>query len=142
MYLKSGFVSDIPGDLVSVIVDRFQADPRRITQVFSQPGGGAIARVAADATAFSQRDILANLLCAVGWRHGDDPADHIQWIKEFWTPVERFTHGFYVNDLDYDATTTSVRANYRANHDRLVAIKNKYDPKNLFRLNANVKPTV
>ncbi len=142
IYLKSGFVANIPVDLVSAIIDRFQGDPRRGTQIFSQMGGGAIARVAPNATAFAQRDILANVLCSVAWRFGDDPAEHIQWIKQYWAGIEKFTYGFYVNDLDYDATTASVKANYRSNHDRLVAVKNKYDPKNLFRLNANVKPTV
>jgi hypothetical protein len=141
-YLKSGFVASVPNDLVTAIVDRFESDPRRGTAVFSQLGRGAIARVPADATAFAQRDILANLLCSVDWKQGDDPSAHIQWIKQYWAGIERFTYGFYVNDLDYDATTASVKANYRSNHNRLVAVKNKYDPKNLFRMNANVKPTV
>ena len=141
-YLKSGFISAFPAKLVSAIVDRFEGDPKRSTAVFFQTGGGAIARVPAGATAFAQRDIMANMLCAVGWRQGDDPAAHVQWIKQYWTGLEPFTHGFYVNDLDIEASSTAVGANFRQNHQRLVAVKNKYDPKNLFRLNANVKPTV
>ena len=141
-YLKSGFIGAFPAKLVSAIVDRFEGDPRRSTAVFFQTGGGAIARVPAGATAFAQRDIMANMLCAVGWKHGDDPTAHIQWIKQYWAPLERFTHGFYVNDLDVEASSSAVGANFRQNHQRLVAVKNKYDPKNLFRLNANVKPTV
>ena len=139
-YLKSGFALDVSEQMVSAIVDRFQSDPSRATQVFSQLGRGAIARVPADATAFAQRDILANFLCAVAWPFGQESAAHIQWIKQYWAGIEPHTYGFYVNDLDYDATTALVKANYRTNHDRLVALKNKYDPKNLFRLNANVKP--
>jgi FAD/FMN-containing dehydrogenase len=73
---------------------------------------------------------------------GEDAAPHVAWIKQYWAGLEKFTHGFYVNDLEIDATATKVRENYRQNHDRLVAVKNKYDPKNLFRLNANVVPTV
>ncbi len=139
-YLKSGFVAKIPTDLISALVDQFQGHPQRSTAVFFQQGGGAIARVPASATAFAQRDVQANMLCAVGWKHGDDPSAHIQWIKQYWTPIERFTHGFYVNDVG-DRSDPEVQSNYRRNHDRLVAAKNKYDPKNLFRLNANVKPT-
>jgi FAD/FMN-containing dehydrogenase len=142
VYLKSGFVPSVPQELITAIVDRFEGNPRRGTVLFFQTGGGAIARAAPDATAFSQRDIHSNMLCTVFWTFGEDGSEHIQWIKNYWAGIERFTHGFYVNDLDYDATTTSVKANYRSNHDRLVAVKNKYDPKNLFRLNANVKPTV
>jgi hypothetical protein len=55
--------------------------------------------------------------------------------------IEPFTKGFYVNNMPFDATASSVLASYRTNQERLVAIKNKYDPKNLFRLNANVRPT-
>ena len=142
VYLKSGFVPGIPQDLITALVDRFEGHPARGTQLFFQAGGGAIARVAPDATAFSQRDVHSNMLCSVAWPLGGESAEHIQWIKQYWAPLERFTHGFYVNDLAVDATASAVQANYRVNHDRLVAIKNRYDPKNLFRMNANVKPTV
>jgi hypothetical protein len=141
-YLKSGFVRDISADLVSAIVERFQGNPKRNTQVFFQMGGGAIRRVPASATAFSQRDILANMLSSVGWKAGDDQTPHVQWIKQYWTGLERFTDGFYVNDVDGDHTSAQVRATYRQNHERMVRVKNTYDPKNLFRLNANIKPTV
>jgi FAD/FMN-containing dehydrogenase len=139
-YLKSGFVANLPSDLISALVDGFQGHPARSTAVFFQQGGGAIARVPAEATAFAQRDVQANMLCAVGWKHGDDPSAHIAWIKQYWAPMERYLHGFYVNDVG-DRTDPEVQANYRRNHERLVAAKNNYDPKNLFRLNANVKPT-
>jgi FAD/FMN-containing dehydrogenase len=141
-YLKSGFVPAIPPALVSAIIERFEGHPQRGTAIFFQVGGGAIARVPAGATAFAQRDIQANMLCGVDWKQGDDPSAHIQWIKQYWSGLERFTHGFYVNDLDVEASTASVRDNFRQNHDRLVAVKNRYDPRNLFRLNPNVKPTV
>ena len=140
-YLKSGFVQSIPDALIAAILDGLQPDPRRATQVFFQTGGGAISRVSSDATAFAQRDIHSNMLCSVAWRMGDDGSDHIRWIKQYWSGLEKYTYGFYVNDLDYDATASSVKANYRSNHDRLVAVKNKYDPKNLFRLNANIRPS-
>ncbi|MEO7963585.1 MAG: BBE domain-containing protein, partial [Gemmatimonadaceae bacterium] len=83
-----------------------------------------------------------NLLCAVGWKHGDDTAPHIAWIKQYWPALERHTRGFYTNDLEPEITQSSVQANFRRNHERLVQTKNEFDPKNLFRLNANVKPTM
>ncbi len=54
----------------------------------------------------------------------------------------RVTRGFYANDEELETTAQTVNADYRENYDRLVRIKNKYDPGNLFRLNANVQPTV
>ena len=141
-YLKGGFVSRLPRDLVSAIVDRFEGRPDRLTQVFFQQSGGAISRVPRGATAFPQRDTMANMLCAVSWRHGDDPTEHVRWIREYWSELEPFTQGFYVNDAPVDATEKGVRESYRRNHERLVEVKNQYDPENLFRLNANVQPTV
>jgi FAD/FMN-containing dehydrogenase len=141
-YLKSGFILEIPADLISAIVEGMEGDPARSTAVFLQSSGGAIGRVSNDATSFAHRDVLGNLLCSVGWRYGDDPSPHIRWIKQYWSHLEPFTKGFYTNDLELDEGAAAINANYRGNYDRLVQIKNKYDPGNLFRLNANVQPTV
>ena len=141
MYTKSGFVSEIPAGLISAIVDRFQGHPTRMTQLFFQHGGGAIGRVAPAATAFPQRDVLANMLCLLAWRNGDDPTEHVRWIREYWTEIEPFTNGFYINDQELGHVAEVVQRNFRENHARLVAVKNRYDPTNLFRLNANVLPT-
>ncbi|HSR88527.1 MAG TPA: BBE domain-containing protein, partial [Pontiella sp.] len=61
--------------------------------------------------------------------------------NEQWQVLEPYTNGFYVNDLANE-TQAQVDANYGANLERLVQVKNSYDPTNLFRLNANVRPTV
>jgi hypothetical protein len=142
-YLKSGFVPRIPVDLVNAIVDQFRGDPRRGGGVLLENVGGAIARVPADATAVAQRDMHSNLLSTVAWRFGEeDGTEHVQWLRQYWAALEPFTYGFYVNNMPLDTTPAAIQANYRANQDRLVAVKNKYDPRNLFRLNANVKPTI
>jgi FAD/FMN-containing dehydrogenase len=141
IYLKSGFIPDMPEALISAIIERFQGNPGRSTQIFFHLSGGAINRVAANASAFAQRDVFANMLSSVSWRMGDDPAAHIQWCRQYWTALEPFTQGFYVNDLGTERAANAVQATYGPNHDRLVAVKNKYDPKNLFRLNANIRPS-
>jgi hypothetical protein len=140
-YLKSGFVSRIPSGMISAIVEGFEGHPDRMTLLFTQQGGGAIGRVPPQATAFSQRDVLANVLGMVNWRREIDPAPHIDWLRGYWKRVEPFTHGFYINDLEPDMSAQRIRDNFRDNHQRLVAVKNVYDPGNLFRLNANVQPT-
>ena len=141
LYVKSGFISALTPALITELVERFEAHPARATEILFQQSGGAIARVAPGATAFPQRDAMANLLCFVAWRQGEDPAEHVQWIRDYWRGVEPFTHGFYMNDLERDHTAATIRDNYQSNHERLVAVKNRYDPENLFRLNANVQPT-
>jgi hypothetical protein len=140
LYLKGGFIMDLSPALISTIVDGFRPDPRRATVFFFQPGGGAIARVPAGDTAFAQRDIFANMLLINSWRFGEDGAEHIQAARDHWSELERFTYGFYVNDLLPDATTAAIQQNYRQNHERLVKVKNQYDPTNLFRMNANIRP--
>jgi FAD/FMN-containing dehydrogenase len=141
-YLKSGFVADMPEDLISAILEGLEGHPNRSTGVFMQLSGGAINRVPADQTAFVNRDAMGNLLGSVGWKYGDDASEHVRWIKNYWAAVEPFIRGFYTNDQDIEAGAAAVNANYRGNYDRLVKIKTKYDPGNLFRLNANVQPRV
>jgi FAD/FMN-containing dehydrogenase len=140
-YVKSGFIAELSPALVTAIIEGLRGHPARATQMLFQQGGGAIARVAPDATAFPQRDILANMLSIVAWPHGEDGTEHVRWIQRFWSTLESFTHGFYVNDLEVEHSYAAIQANYQQNHERLVAVKNRYDPKNLFRLNANIQPT-
>jgi len=140
-YLKSGFISKIPEQLVSSIVDGIQGAPDRTTVLYFQHCGGAASRQPENATAFAQRDSIANMMAIAAWRQGTvDPADHMQATRKFWTTVEPFTRGFYVNDLAREASASDINANYRGNYPRLVQIKQTCDPTNLFRLNANIKP--
>ncbi len=140
-YIKGGFIDQLPADLIRAMVENFEGHPARGTQLFFQHAGGAIGRFDEEATAFSHREAFGNMMVGVGWPFGDDSAEHVGWIKEYWTHLEPFTQGFYANDVDPETTEIAVNANYRRNYDRLVSVKNRYDPANLFRLNANVRPT-
>jgi len=141
-YMKSGFIPELPPDLVTAIVEGFEGNPSHSIEMFIQPGRGAVGRVPNDATAFAHRNAMGNLGIGVSWPFGEDPAEHVAWIRGFWPAIEPFTQGFYANDGDPDAyVAPSIVANYRENYARLVRIKNRYDPDNLFRLNANVVPT-
>jgi FAD/FMN-containing dehydrogenase len=139
-YMKAGFVSKFTHDLAEAIVDNMVGDPNRTTILFFQHCGGATSRVAESATAFAQRDSVANMMAVAAWRTGAEYDQHIEATRKYWTALERHTRGFYVNDLPREVTATEINSNYRGNYPRLVGIKKKYDPTNLFRLNANVKP--
>ena len=138
-YLKSGFTTRISPELITAIVKGFDAHPARATLLFTQHCGGAISRVAPEAAAFAHRDAQHNLLTAVAWKVGDDSAPHMRWARQYWATLEPFTTGWYTNEVA-DESAAAINANYRQNYKRLVAVKSKYDPTNLFRLNANVKP--
>ncbi len=71
----------------------------------------------------------------------DQPADpYIAYLREYWSKLERHTYGWYTNEVSDEGPAT-INKNYQGNYERLVAVKNRYDPTNLFRLNANVRPT-
>jgi FAD/FMN-containing dehydrogenase len=140
-YLKSGFINDFPGKLVSTILDGFTPHPDRATTVFFQHSGGAIGRVAPEATAFPHRKARANMFAVVSWPMEKDGAPHVGYVKDYWGKLEPFTDGYYTNEVA-DEAQRYVDANYQGNLPRLQALKKTYDPTNLFRLNANVKPAV
>lgn len=140
-YLKSGFVDEIPDQLVSMISQNFKAFNERGTTMFFQHSGGAIGRVPSDATAFAHRKSIANMFAVVDWPLAESRDSHVKYIKEYWKSFEPFTDGWYTNEVD-DHSNKTVNSNYQGNYERLLKVKNQYDPTNLFRLNANVKPTV
>jgi FAD/FMN-containing dehydrogenase len=142
MYLKGGFIASMPQKLIASMVDGLHGDPNRVTALFFQHCGGACSRVPESATAFAHRYALANMLTLSGWPHGkEDPARHIADTRRYWSTLEPFTKGFYVNDMPREATARDIGSNYRGNQAKLVALKTKYDPTNLFRLNANIEPS-
>ena len=140
-YLKSGFINDFPPPLVSALFDGFQADPSRSTTVFFQHSGGAIGRVAPEATAFPHRRSRLNMFVVTTWPMERDGAPHIAYGRSYWSKLAPYTDGYYTNEVANEPQK-QVDENYQGNIGRLVELKNKYDPGNLFRLNANVKPTV
>jgi len=139
-YMKSGFIDEFPDQLVSTIVQNYKTFNERGTTMYFQHSGGAIGRVPADATAFAHRKSIANMLAFVEWPMEDSRESHVKYIREYWKQFEPFTDGWYTNEID-DQSAGSVNKNYQGNYERLVKVKNQYDPTNLFRLNANVKPT-
>jgi FAD/FMN-containing dehydrogenase len=141
-YIRSGFVDEISPAMVRDMVETFRPHPGRATWMAIGHSGGAIGRVPYGATAFTNRKATHDLLSFVGWPiSAGDGSEHIAYVNEQWKVMEPYTDGFYINDLANE-TQAQVDANYGANLARLVQVKNTYDPTNLFRLNANVRPTV
>ncbi|HWH45056.1 MAG TPA: FAD-binding oxidoreductase [Thermoleophilaceae bacterium] len=104
--------------------------------------GGALSRVDADATAFSQRDAAHNVNINAVWTEDDpEPERHIAWARGFFDAMEPHSSGrVYLNFLG-DEGPERVRAAYgEGNYERLSRLKRAYDPGNLFRRNQNVEP--
>ncbi len=139
-YIKSGFVENVEPGLLDSLLVGYSADPGRATVVVLQQLGGAIGRVRNDATAFPHRGAKFDLLVLGGWDDASQNERHTAWIKGYWSALESYTKGFYFNTTVGDSQE-KVRANFGANYPRLVKLKDRYDPGNLFHLNANVQPS-
>ncbi len=139
-YFKSGFIHRIEPAMIEEVVGRYQTAPPTTVIAFVQHGG-AISRVKPDATAFSHRDAKHSVLVVGTWDDKAKADENMQWVRGVWSKIEPMTDGFYVNEMSHEDPERKVRANYGANYDRLARLKGQYDPTNLFRLNANVKPS-
>jgi len=138
--VRNMFLDHVDREVASTIIDTLEASDAQMRVVQLRVLGGAMARVPADATAFAHRGarIMANV--AVFFEGADDQARRTAWVADFAAALEQGDAGAYVNFLG-DEGADRVRAAYPApTWDRLVAVKTKYDPENLFRLNQNVPP--
>jgi len=138
-YAKNGFLTGIDDAGIDLVLDVFQREPG-LFSLFFDPCDGAYHRVAPGATAFPNRGAMYWLGLVAGWPDAQGSESRIAKIRAAWRELEALTEGFYTNMSDPDTTMAGYRGNYGANFERLVALKAKYDPMNLFRLNANVPP--
>jgi FAD/FMN-containing dehydrogenase len=122
------------------IVDRLESSdaPVRVAQL--RVLGGAMARVPAEATAYAHRAsrIMVNL--AAFYESREEQVEREAWVSDFAASLQQGDHGVYVNFLG-EASEAQVRLAYpRSTWDRLAAVKHRYDPTNLFRVNHNIPP--
>jgi len=143
-YWKSSYLKDLSDEAIETIVAHFATVPSPQTViVVDHNGSGAISRVGQDETAYSHRDWTYNFIISSERANPADSEKNIRWTREFWEAMQPFVaNAVYVN-FTSDEGEDVVRAGYSAKtYERLVAVKNKYDPTNLFRLNHNIKPNM
>ena len=139
-YIKGGFVQKASPGLIDIAIATINDAKLPVVQavVFPQ-GGGAYARVKPNATAFAQRAAAHNVFLYNTWEDPSLSESVGAWVKASWPKIESHTFGFYVNEYNAE-DAARLRDTYGGNFDRLVALKTRFDPDNLFRLNANVAP--
>jgi FAD/FMN-containing dehydrogenase len=141
-YWRSGFMRQLDDAAIDCFISHFRTVGSPQTSVLLEHPHGTVSRVAVDQTAYCHRQdrFVYNIVSM--W---SDPAEsdrHIAWTRELWSAMQPFSStGVYVNYLGLEGYDR-VRAAYGANYERLVALKNKYDPTNVFRLNQNIKPAI
>jgi hypothetical protein len=141
-YYKSHFMKAISDEAIEALVTQFATVPSPRSLMVFQQYGGAVSRVGQADTAFGHREAQYNFIPASVWTDSTESETHLSWVRESWDLMRPFsTGGVYVNNLAEEGED-QVRAAYGPHYDRLEALKNKYDPHNFFRLNANITPTV
>src|SRR5207237_5724441 len=140
-YWMSHDFLDLDDGLIDVFVDFARRLPDPNTEIAFAQLGGAISRLTNTDSAYARRE--AQYLVNVHGRWADAAGDEacIAWSRDLFTAAAPYSTGsVYVNFLTGDEESR-VRAAYGANYDRLVALKNRFDPTNLFRVNQNIRPT-
>ncbi|HSF14862.1 MAG TPA: FAD-binding oxidoreductase [Vicinamibacteria bacterium] len=142
VYWRSNFLAGIPDEALDELIQQFSRVTSPLSALMLEPLGGAVARVGSEETAFNHRDAAYNLAVIGRWQAPNEEKTHIAWTRTAHEAMERFaTGGVYVNYLGEEGQDR-VRAAYGdAKYRRLVALKDKYDPENLFRCNQNIQPT-
>ena len=140
-YWKSHNFVDLSDGAIDVAVKYAQSLPSPHCEIFFGLVGGATTRPRPDATAYSHRDAI--YVCNVHgrWETAAEDQNGTDWARGFFKEATPYaTGGVYVNFLT-DDEPERVRSAYGPGYDRLVAVKNRYDPSNLFRMNQNIRPS-
>lgn len=137
-YWKAAFLQDLSDEPINAMIEYATHATSPFSMIHLHQLGGAMNRVAADATAFAHRDsgFVVNIIGM--WQEPGDNEQHIDWARGLFAALQPYAHGAYINFLG-DEGQARVCSAYGPNYERLVALKNKYDPTNLFRLNQNIR---
>jgi FAD/FMN-containing dehydrogenase len=139
-YWKGNFVKELTDEAIAAHVQHGPNTPTVSSTMHLYPINGACHRVDADATAFGHRDANFSMVIIAASADPSEDAANTKWVRDYSSAIAPHSEaGGYVNFMD-DDDSERVRANYGRNFDRLVDIKRKYDPDNLFRVNQNIAP--
>jgi FAD/FMN-containing dehydrogenase len=137
---RSLFVDTVDREVAATIVAHLQASTAPIAVAQLRVLGGAMARVPADATAFAHRGRRVMAALGAVWERAEEAPTHQAWVADFAAALRQGDQGVYVNFLGDEGQERVREAYPGSTWERLVAVKRRYDPANLFRRNQNVPP--
>jgi len=140
-YWKSSFVESLDDELIDVAIERFALTPSPLNAVLFEHFHGAVTRVGISDTAVPHREVGYNLLMPSVWLDAAETEANVAWTRatfDLFSPYLAARR--WLNYFSDDDGTDAVRAAYRENYDRLVELKQRYDPENVFHLNDNIDP--
>ena len=138
-YMSGGRITKLIPVMLDHGVESIQLPGAELGKISLTQHGGASARRPAASTAYASRDASHNFVVRASWADPKQSAARIAWQKQTWKGFEPYSEGLYANLNAADANV-KARSAYGDNLERLVEVKTKYDPKNLFHLNPNITP--
>jgi FAD/FMN-containing dehydrogenase len=139
-YWKAEFIPEVTDGVIDLAVAAFRNVPSPRSSILFFPIHGAASRVAPDATAYPHRRGLSMGIYSL-WTDPAENRPNIAWVRQLWDAIQpHVPGGVYVNELGDDEGDDRVRQAYGVNYATLARIKRQYDPRNLFNLNANIRP--
>jgi FAD/FMN-containing dehydrogenase len=140
-YWKAHRLPELSDAVVDVLLERHGELPTPFSQINGWAVGGAVSRVDPAATAVGEREIGFELSLTTGWPAPDTDAEHHKaWVRSGWDALRPHSAGVYANFIS-DEGAVGVRAAYGERMARLTALKDRMDPENVFRMNANIPPS-
>ena len=141
-YWKSRSVTALSADVIAEVIELAGRRPTPLTDIVIWHHGGAMSRVGEPETAYGGRDTEFLVTAEASWTDPAQNDEAIAWAREVFDAMERYSTGaVYLNFPGFGEEKEALaRAGYGENYDRLVELKGKYDPDNLFRMNINIPP--
>ncbi len=140
MATRSMFLDKLDARAAARIFERMQAQPSPTTAVQIRVLGGAMARVPANASAFAHRARSMMVTFVANHQDADQAASHEAWVADSLSALSPTARGVHVSFLGDEGTARLHEAYPADTYKRLAAIKRRYDPTNLFRVNQNIAP--
>ena len=143
-YWKSSFLDGLPKEAFAAVIEQARNRPSANSKIFLEFLGGAFTRIPRESAVFDHRASPYNLLIIGSWQ--DEEADELnrEWVRDTWQAMQPYaSEGVYVNYLgtEEDEGSNRLSSAYGPEKvEKLLALKRKYDPTNLFRMNQNIRP--
>jgi len=140
-YWKSEYLPRLEPEMLARVIEHAKRIVSPQSAVILFPIDGALSRLPEDSSPMGNRDATSVLNIAGSWDSATDDRPNVEWARTAWQDMRSFsTGGTYINFQTEDEGHERIRAAYGKNYDRLAAVKAKWDPENLFRMNKNIVP--
>jgi FAD/FMN-containing dehydrogenase len=140
-YWKSEYLANVSLELLGTVIRHAEAIASPHSAILLFPVNGALNRLAEDHSSVGNRDAVCVPNIAASWEKSGDDQTNIEWARAAWRDLRKFSTGrTYVNFLTEEEAGERIQATYGNNYARLVEVKSKWDPSNLFSMNKNISP--